>query len=82
VGHNPGRDAKPTVARQHKYGKGGTVVPDISGGVKKQATEPKRLKFQKKHRGTSGFFLRRVALHELMEGDLWDFFTAKTSTSG
>jgi hypothetical protein len=41
VGHNPGRDAKPTVARQHKYGKGGTVVPDISGGVKKRRRSPK-----------------------------------------
>jgi hypothetical protein len=34
VGHRPARDAQPTAAAQHPYGRNGTVAPEISGRVK------------------------------------------------
>jgi hypothetical protein len=34
VGHRPARDAQPTTAAQHPYGRNGTVAPEISGRVK------------------------------------------------
>lgn len=36
TGYQRGRDAKPTADAQHPYGRGGTVAPEISGGVKKR----------------------------------------------
>jgi hypothetical protein len=41
VGFNRERDVMPTVSDQHSYGKAGTVVPGISGGVKKRRKDQK-----------------------------------------
>jgi hypothetical protein len=41
VGHNRERDSKPTASDRYSYGKDGTVVPDIAGGVKRRRKDRK-----------------------------------------
>jgi hypothetical protein len=41
TGLNRARDSRPTVAGQHNYGRTGTAVPGISGGVKKRRKDRK-----------------------------------------
>jgi hypothetical protein len=42
TGHSPARDAKPTTDDQYNYSRNGTVVPGISGEVKKRRGQNKK----------------------------------------